>query len=444
MPRALDLSPPAYTGPLHPLDKDAFKKRVPVIALRVPPRNVGTIVNAKELKNYIIRVPRLSPVVPDPHNPQGRLLILTISDQSELSDAAKERIQRDAEGFVDHEINLDYGFWSASDILDVCLPSELIEGAPKGFSSAGHLAHFNLNDEYLPYKHLIGSVFMDKNPQVKTVVNKLHNIDTVFRFFQMELIAGEPDFIVTHSESNCKFTFDFSKVYWNSRLHAEHERIVKSLSPHDVLADVFAGVGPFALPAAKVGCGVLANDLNPESVKYLAQNVQQNDLEDMVRVSCEDGRAFIRNVFRRLLVEPFAPYTGPRQSKTQQRKQKKREGDVEVSPTAPPTLPPRRRVTDLVMNLPDSAIEFLDAFPGVLSDPELSELYTTMPMVHCHCFTREMEEDKAHEDILQRVEARLGARPEEVREIHHVRSVAPGKEMYCISFRLPEKVARRT
>lgn len=123
-----------------------------------------------------------------------------------------------------------------------------------------------------------------------------------------------------------------------------------------------------------------------------------------MRVSCEDGRTFIRSVFRRVLAEPFEPFTGPRQSKTQLRKQKKRdptEENAAVSHAAPPTLPPRKRVTDLVMNLPDSAIEFLDAFPGVLSDPELSELYTTMPMVHCHCFTREMEEDKAHEDILQ-------------------------------------------
>lgn len=72
------------------------------------------------------------------------------------------------------------------------------------------------------------------------------------------------------------FTFDFTKVYWNSRLHTEHDRLVQLFSPDDVIADVFAGVGPFALPAAKKGCGVLANDLNPESYKWLLRNIENN------------------------------------------------------------------------------------------------------------------------------------------------------------------------
>lgn len=46
--------------------------------------------------------------------------------------------------------------------------------------------------------------------------------------------------------------------------------------PEDVIADVFAGVGPFAIPAGKKGCGVFANDLNPVSYNYLQINVDNN------------------------------------------------------------------------------------------------------------------------------------------------------------------------
>lgn len=37
-----------------------------------------------------------------------------------------------------------------------------------------------------------------------------------------------------------------------------------------------AGVGPFAIPAAKKGCFVLGNDLNPESVKWMRENRMVN------------------------------------------------------------------------------------------------------------------------------------------------------------------------
>ena len=39
---------------------------------------------------------------------------------------------------------------------------------------------------------------MQKNKKVRTVVNKLNMIDNQFRFFKMELLAGEPDYVVEH------------------------------------------------------------------------------------------------------------------------------------------------------------------------------------------------------------------------------------------------------
>lgn len=44
----------------------------------------------------------------------------------------------------------------------------------------------------------------------------------------------------------------------------------------------------------------------------------------------------------------------------------------------------------------------------------------------------------------QRVEAQLGHTLGEETFFHLVRSVAPNKEMYCISFRLPHEVAFST
>ena len=117
---------------------------------------------------------------------------------------------------------------------------------------------------------------MDKNPRIRTVVNKTGNIDSQFRTFPMEVLAGEDNMRTEVLESHCRFQFDFDKVYWNSRLGEEHSRVVAMFKSSDVIYDMFAGVGPFAIPAAKRGCIVHANDLNPESHRWLQHNAKLN------------------------------------------------------------------------------------------------------------------------------------------------------------------------
>ncbi|TFK41832.1 S-adenosyl-L-methionine-dependent methyltransferase [Crucibulum laeve] len=439
----LDATPPPYTGSRDVLDKTAFRKTLSVLAARVPPARTRVLLKAEPLKKFLMDLPKIRTVVPDPSNPQGdRLVLLRMSDKADLPPEAKEFLDNESTGLVNYTMELDYNYWNADEILQAFLPEELREGAPTGFAMTGHIAHVNLNDEYLPYKHIIGQLILDKNSRTRTVVNKLNTIDNQFRFFKMELIAGEPDYIVEHHESECRFTFDFTQVYWNSRLHTEHDRLVQLFKAEDVVADVFAGVGPFSIPAAKKGCAVLANDLNPSSAKYMIKNVA-----DLVRVSCEDGREFIRKAAERVLRDPFPPYTGPKPSRMQEereRRQALKEGRVPIPKVSNASGDARKAISHFVMNLPDSAITFLDAFRGILvddGDRNLCGIYNTMPMIHCHCFTRELEPDKAEIDIRTRVEEKLGHAINEDVLLHLVRSVAPNKEMYCISFRLPREVA---
>lgn len=65
---------------------------------------------------------------------------------------------------------------------------------------------------------ILAQIILDKLPNVKTVVNKLHEIDTVYRNFELEIVAGDPNTIVRCRESKATFQFDFAKVYWNPRL----------------------------------------------------------------------------------------------------------------------------------------------------------------------------------------------------------------------------------
>lgn len=164
------------------------------------------------------------------------------------------------------------------EIMKAILPEESQDEIPVGFSIVGHVAHLNLREQYLPYKHLIAQVLMDKNPTVKTVINKTDDVGTSseYRTFGYEVLAGKDDMNVEVSEENCIFRFDYSKVYWNSRLNTEHRRLVAMFSPGEIVCDVMAGVGPFAVPAGKKGVFVWANDLNPDSYASLKDAVTRN------------------------------------------------------------------------------------------------------------------------------------------------------------------------
>lgn len=113
---------------------------------------------------------------------------------------------------------------------------------------------------------------------IRTVINKVSDVgvDDEYRTFDYQLLAGDSNMRVEAKFINCVFRFDFSKVYWNPRLHTEHQRMVDLFQPLEAVCDVMAGVGPFAVPAGKKKVFVWANDLNPESYSRLKASIKEN------------------------------------------------------------------------------------------------------------------------------------------------------------------------
>ncbi|KAL5976062.1 hypothetical protein ACLOJK_020392 [Asimina triloba] len=160
-----------------------------------------------------------------------------------------------------------------------------------------HIAHLNITGELLPHKDVIAKVIYDKNqPRIKTVVNKVGTITNEFRVPKFEVLAGKDDMVTEVKQYGATFKLDYGLVYWNSRLEHEHIRIVSRFCVGDTICDMFAGIGPFAIPAAQKGCVVYANDLNPHSAHYLKVNSKINKVEDYVHVYNMDARAFMRHI----------------------------------------------------------------------------------------------------------------------------------------------------
>lgn len=78
----------------------------------------------------------------------------------------------------------------------------------------------------MPYKLQIGQVILDKNPSLRTVVTKIGHIDSTFRFYELECIAGEPKYETMVIEDKVKFMVDVSKMYWCSKLSSERNRMI--------------------------------------------------------------------------------------------------------------------------------------------------------------------------------------------------------------------------
>lgn len=190
----------------------------------------------------------------------------------------RELVQAERIGVIPYELHLEYDYWTYWDIMNAILPEDEQDEIPSGFNIVGHVAHLNLRDQYLQYKHLVADVLRDKNRNIKTVINKIDNVgeENEYRTFAYEVLAGPDDLNVEIKEGDCLFRFDYAKVYWNSRLNTEHRRLIDMFNAGDAVCDVMTGVGPFAVPAGRKGVFVWANDLNPDSCASLVDAVKRN------------------------------------------------------------------------------------------------------------------------------------------------------------------------
>ncbi|KAG8449372.1 hypothetical protein GDO86_016138 [Hymenochirus boettgeri] len=388
------------------LNRKAFNKTIQVPVLKVKKEIINKLM--KSLKHRLIQRPSLKRVIEDTKDDVNKLVILdpfkikSVHSFEEGDFLLFKQFDINPQVFQ-HELELTYENFKCEEILRAVLPEG--QDVTSGFSRVGHIAHMNLRDHQLPYRNLIGQVILDKNPGITSVVNKTNTIDSTYRNFQMEVLAGEDNMITKVKENHITYEFDFSKVYWNPRLGTEHERIIGNLKPGDILFDVFAGVGPFAVPAAKRNCVVYANDLNPESYKWLVHNCKLNKVDKKVQAFNTDGRDFIRTTIKSELLKYMKPLSAEQTNSCH-----------------------------VVMNLPALAVEFLDAFKELLEEEPSSNI--TFPTVHCYSFSKD---DDPQKDVKERVEAVLGTKLETL-TLHLVRNVAPNKEMICISFKMPGNV----
>ncbi len=403
------LLPPDSVQGMTTWRPELFRKTVNLPHVDLPARNVSKDKAGNILKPHIIKLPNF-PRVREIGGDSVKRVVCNPTIMDDLDSDSKDRLTSEfGAEFGQSSYDLDHSNYTQLAMLKQVLPKD-IEGLTSS-QIVGHITYVNLKDELLPYKSVIGEIILSTSPRAKLVVTKTNIIENKFRNLDLEILAGDPKagFVVEVRENECRFELDFSKVYWNPRLSTEHFRVFELIKTGDKVFDVFAGIGPFAIPIAKRKKAVVvhANDLNPESHKYLVSNVKLNKIpEHKIKCYNLDGAEFIKTIVKSGLEEHYRD---------------KKEADVHIP-----------------MNLPALATEFLPNFKGLLTDSDLVQEESFQgPMVHVYAFSNAENKEADLKQICQR---NLDCDEIECMSVNFVRNVSANKDMFRISFRLPYKV----
>ena len=257
-------------------------------------------------------------------------------------------------------------------------PEDLLGFRPS-FEVVGDIAMVEDNDA-----ERVAAALMSTSKSIKTVIAPISDVEGEFRTRRFRHVAGEAGTVTLHREHGLRYRVDLEGAYFTPRLGTERLRIASLVSPGDVVLDMFAGVGPFALLLAKKGADVIAMDKNPVAVKYLRENALLNKINNIEIL----------------------------------------EGDA-----AELALHYENRADHVIMNLPHSASEFL--LPAMRAA-------RSGGVVHYYCIA--LEEDLYKDEALIRKAAEEIGAVGEVLYKNIVRSYAPHRSNVVIDFRVKKAV----
>ncbi len=163
---------------------------------------------------------------------------------------------------------------------------EELEKLIASFDSVGDIALLDIPQELESKQGLIAKTALAINRHIKVVAKKKSAMKGEYRVREIEVIAGEKRTSTVYRESGVAMKLDLATVFFSPRLSFERERVAKRVKPGSNVLALFAGVGPFALVAAKKQpkAKVVGVELNPEAVAFFRENVKLNKMEKRVQV----------------------------------------------------------------------------------------------------------------------------------------------------------------
>ena len=166
---------------------------------------------------------------------------------------------------------------------DQTLPSDILGWEPT-YERLGEVVI--LDEDDAERARAAADAVMDSALPARTVVNRASKIKGETRVRDWDVLAGDGTEAV-HREYGTEYRVDIAEVYFSPRLATERHRVVEQVAADEHVFDMFAGVGPFVVPAAKHGARCVGVDINPVAVDYLRENARRNGVTD--RITAREG-----------------------------------------------------------------------------------------------------------------------------------------------------------
>jgi tRNA (guanine37-N1)-methyltransferase len=121
-------------------------------------------------------------------------------------------------------------------------------------------------------------------PNLHTVLCATSEVAGEYRTKSFAVLAGTPTTRTQVTEHGFRFSIDLSAAYFSARLSTERQRIAALAGSSEVILDMFAGVGPFAIALAERAALVIAADINPGAIGLMLENLAQNRIRNVIPV----------------------------------------------------------------------------------------------------------------------------------------------------------------
>jgi tRNA (guanine37-N1)-methyltransferase len=187
-----------------------------------------------------------------------------------------------------------------AEVLENQLPPSLLNSLPRALDTVGDIAIIEIPPEHNAHASLIGEAILKTHKNMRTVLAKAGAVSGTYRLRELAVIAGEPRTTTVHKEHGCTYYVDAAKAYFSPRLSHEHNRVASLVQTGETVVDLFAGVGPFSVLIAKntPSAKVYAVDINPDAVELLKMNIRLSRVENRVYPILGDARQIVEHKLR--------------------------------------------------------------------------------------------------------------------------------------------------